>query len=616
MQSKKSMYVYLVVILSVAFNSLVVLGLTEYLSNTKVANVERGSQQQRDIQARQLPTPNPRQKGNSLDKYSVYLLSAIVSGILPCIVLISLNKKLASTPKEEIEDVSTVESSQPDLVVENELATIEEPKNRTLDYDPNILLANLSHELRSPLNAILGFAQIMEQELASDRIDRANIAIVNSSGKRLLSIVNDVVDLAKIEIERFSLEQNHIDFGNWLDNIEQSFNSSDKNWQFSLVRQSDLPQYICLDERRLRQILTNILSYCLQQPSIKVISLEVSANPSLELSTPADSQRLLRAQSGALPSQTTKPALTVGRDSWKHNINFNVETNCTIGDRELATLFDPIVRAQQESKSTSNSSLSLPISRRLAQLMGGDLSVNRGDSSIIFNLEIQAESTIAQKSKIQSSLRRVVGLESDRVEYRILVVDDSKTNRKIMLDLLEPVGFSVREAVNGKEAVDIWLDWQPHMIWMDLRMPVMNGYEATELIKSRSQSYTPIVALSATTLEEEKQQFEAAGCDDFVGKPFIENVIFDKIAQHLGIRYIYEPDLVQTTLPDNIATIMPAKWLSQLELAALMLDKDALSQLLEQIPLEHLELKQTLQQYIDRFDYDEILSSIGKTKGN
>lgn len=591
-QPKKGISMYLVVILSIAFNSLVVLNLNEYLLNKKVANVERGSEQSEDIKARQLPSSNPRQL-NLLDKYPVYLLSAIVSGIPPCLALILLNKKLASSRKKETEDVSTVEISPPsDTVVEaNNIATREnQTKNQTLGYDPNILLANLSHELRSPLNAILGFAQIMEQELASDRIDRANIAIVNRSGERLLSIVNDLVDLAKIEIKKFTLEQNHIDFGNWLENIEQSFNLANKNWQFSIVRQSDLPQYICLDERRLRQILTNIINYCWQQPSqIKVISL-IIASPSLE-STQADSQ-----------------------NSRQHNLNFEVETDCAIADRELATLFDPIIRARQESESTSGNSLSLPISRRLAQLMGGDLSVNRRDSSIIFDLEIRAESTVDRKSKIQSSLRRVVGLESDRVEYRILIVDDSITNRKIMLDLLEPVGFTVREAVNGKEAVDIWLEWQPHMIWMDLRMPVMNGYEATEVIKSRSQSYTPIVALSATTLEEEKQQFRAAGCDDFVGKPFIENVIFDKIAQHLGIRYVYEPESSQnkSTLTEDLAAIMPSEWLKQLELAALMLDKNALSQLLEQIPLQHLELKQTLQQHLDNFDYDEILSWIKK----
>ena len=596
-QTKKSFFLYLVIILSIAFNSLAVLSLSEYLSATKVGNISQAIEQPEDNEANPLPTSNPPQKRYLLDKYFVYLLSAIVAGIPTCICLVLLAKKLVSsrenTTLESAIDVEDPDSQADVLVAEQKSNSA--TSDRTLGYDPNILLANLSHELRSPLNAILGFAQIMEQESDSNRSAKANIAIVNRSGERLLSIVNDVVDLAKIETEQFALEQNHIDFGNWLDNLEQNLNLANNNWQFSLVRQSDLPQYICLDERRLRQILINIIDYCLQQSSkIKIISLKVTASTPLKL-----------LANGRPDSQ----------NSDKYNLNFEVENaNFETSDRELTTLFDPIVRAQQESKSILGSSLNLPISRRLAQLMGGDLSVTRSGLGIVFNLEIQAQNTVAQRSETQFSSQRVIGLESNQVEYRILIVDDSKTNRKIMLNLLEPVGFILREAVNGKEAVDIWWEWQPHMIWMDLRMPVMNGCEATELIKSYSQtSPTPIIALSATTLEEEKQQSKAAGCDDFVGKPFAENAIFDKIAQHLDIRYRYEPILPNnSTLPDNVAVMMSRQWWRQLESAASILDRDALTKLLQQIPPEHSELKQTLQQYSDSFDFDEILSFIAR----
>ena len=599
-QTKKNISLYLVIILSIAFNSLAVLTLSEYFLGKKVAKIAQVIEpQQRDIGDRLSPTSNARQENNFPSKYFIYLLSAIVAGTPTYIYLVFLVKKLARLKENTTTIDATIvgdADSQPDILASAQKDNSATKENQTLGYNPYVLLANLSHELRSPLNAILGFAQIMEQELASDGVAKANIAIVNRSGERLLSIVNDVVDLAKIETERFILEQNHIDFYSWLDHIEQNFNSANKNWQFSIVKQKDLPQYICLDERRLRQILTNIINYCLEKPSKVDISLRVTASEPLKL------------------------AKTDSQNSCKHNINFEVENaNFSATAEELATVFDPIVRARQESKSTSTSgsSLNLPISRRLAQSMGGDLTISRSGLGIIFNLEIQAKSTIAQKSKIQSSLRRVVGLESDRVEHRILIVDDSKTNRKIMSSLLEPVGFTIREAVNGKEAVDIWFEWQPHMIWMDLRMPVMNGYEATELIKSHSQ-YTPIVALSATTLEEEKLRFKAAGCDDFVSKPFVENVIFDKIAQHLGIRYIYEPiPAVENSFKplENTLEMMPGEWWRQLESAALMLDRDALTQLLQQIPLEHLQLRQTLQQQIDNFDFDEILSFIENAKG-
>ena len=208
---------------------------------------------------------------------------------------------------------------------------------------------------------------------------------------------------------------------------------------------------------------------------------------------------------------------------------------------------------------------------------------------------------------------KVIGLKSRQSEYRILVVDDSKINRLIMSQLLEPVGFQVREAANGKEAVDAWSDWQPHMIWMDLRMPIMNGFEATELIKSSSPKETPIVALSASSLEDERSQLNAVGCDDFVGKPFAENTIFEKIAQYVGVRYVYEP---VKPIPESFRLtaetlkVMPESWLERIEQAAAMLDRTLLTQLLQEIPPEHPELKNALQQQINNFDFDKITNLI------
>jgi CheY-like chemotaxis protein len=166
------------------------------------------------------------------------------------------------------------------------------------------------------------------------------------------------------------------------------------------------------------------------------------------------------------------------------------------------------------------------------------------------------------------------------------------------------------------------LRWQPHMIWMDLRMPVMNGCEATRRIKSYSQTwYTPIVALSASTLEEDKSLFKAAGCDDFVGKPFSEQVIFDKIAQHLGIRYVYESTGSPTTtsnfkLTADTLNVMSNTWLNHLEQAAAVLDRDLLTQLLQEIPPEHDNLKKSLQKQVNDFDFDKIINLVKKSKSN
>ncbi len=581
------------------------------------------------------------QQSNLRRKYLIYLSSTAFLGILTCIWITRLIKSQSNqlTSMNELPDNQQIgfsdlhndevsssllnraypaleghNSPTPETESEENLNLnlplrqddlLIAPINQTVHDEPYELLADMSHELRSPLNAILGFVQIMEQELSITPTSRENIAIINRSGERLLAIINDVVDLAKIETNRLTLERNNVDFYAWLDTIEQNLKlqACDRGGKFSLIREN-LPQYICIDERRLRQILRNLIDYCFKStPTATVI---------------------LRAACDNIPETN---AVTSQQSSSKNlNVYFEVENaNLQVKATELATLFNPAVRVRQEqqSQSATGSSLNLPISRRLAQLMGGDITVSNKSNSgqgIIFNLKIQTQSIVAQKLQVQSNLRRIIRLESDQIEYRILIVDDSKTNRKIMSLLLEPVGFKVKEAVNGKEAVDIWLQWQPHMIWMDLRMPVMNGYEATERIRSYPHLYTPIVALSASTLEEEKLLFKAAGCDDFVGKPFSENVIFDKIAQHLGIRYVYES--ISPLTPSNFKltadtlNVMSERWLNQVEQAAIVLDRDLLIQLLEEIPSEHTDLKNALQKQVNNFDFDKILNLVRKSENS
>ena len=472
-----------------------------------------------------------------------------------------------------------------------------QPNQQPTNYVKSSLVADMSHELRSPLNAILGFAQIMQQEPILVRSQQENLVIIKSSGERLLSIINELVDLSKIEVERLSLEERDFDFYRWLDKLEHSLKfPSRQGLEFSLTKDSNLPRYINLDESRLRQILQNLIEYC-SKPCPSQIKLKVFASL-----TPSD--------------DITFPE--------RYNLSFEVEnSSLSISTEELAGLFNPSVRAKQQWQSSQSSSLSLPISRQLAQLMGGDITVisdcPEKQQGIAFQVIVRARAANSRDLPIESIPRRVISLESEQPDYRILVVDDSKTNRKIMVQLLERVGFQVREAVNGKEAIEVWLDWHPDMIWMDLRMPIMNGYEATEQIKSRSPTLSPpIVALTASTLEEERSHFSASKYDDFVGKPFSENIIFDKIAQHLGVRYTYEtivqPKIERFQFECDSLKIMSLQWLTQAEQAAASLDADLLTTLLQQIPSEHSGLKQALQKQVDNFDFEQIINSIEQSK--
>ena len=532
-------------------------------------------------------------------QYLSYLLPTTILGIVACIWLErSLNSARATKPNRDLvsnndrEGNSEIAASIALSQLHRELKSKEQLNN----YVKSSLVADMSHDLRSPLNAILGFAQIMQQESTIERSQRENLAIINSSGERLLLIINELVDLSKIEVGRFSLEHHNFDFHRWLNNLEQILNQNCEQLKFLLIKEPNVPQYIRLDESRLRQILNNLIEYCWRSSESKSqIKLKISATSTL---------------------------LDLVTSPYYYNLCFEIEnSSLLISDEELAGLFNPSVRARQQWQSFIGSSLSLPISHKLAQLMGGDISVIRPEGSgTVFRLNIRAQSAIESDLPFEPpTLRKVISLESEQPDYRILVVDDSKTNRKIMVHLLEKVGFQVSEAVNGREAVEVWLRWQPHMIWMDLKMPVMNGYEATERIKSGSSIQSPkIVALTASTLEEERSLFSASKYDDFVGKPFSENIIFDKIAQHLGVRYIYDttqPEKAQFQSTADIE-VMPPQWLAQAEQAAASLDADLLNTLLEQIPTEHSDLKQVLQKQVDNFDFEKIMNSIEQSQTN
>lgn len=534
----------------------------------------------------------PIQYLNFLLYLSFSLLTTLV-GLLAYLWLrnrIENNSDTTDRAQNQIARIQSASSQSPSNKASNAIA----PEiTDTSNYIHSSLIAAMSHELRSPLNAILGFGQIMQHSV-TEQSHQENLAIINRSGNRLLLTIDELIDLSKIETNRLVLEQRSFDLYFWLDSIDQSLQdrAGEQNITLSLTRGANLPQYIALDELRLRQVLRNLLDYA--------------------MGCSQDSEVGLRVFATYLPSPTVPQQI---------ELNFEVASpDLAIASLEPADLFNPLVQVRQEWHSSQGSSLSLAIARQLARLMGGDITVSKSKTKAqaIFQLNVVAEIATDRELEIQAAPREITGLESDQPEYRILVVDDSKMNRQIMVQLLERVGFKVQEAVNGREAVEVWLSWQPHMIWMDLRMPIMNGYEATSQIRAYSPTRRPaIVALSASTSEEERSLFRESGCDDFVGKPFTENTIFEKIAQHLGVRYVYQtqnPPAKKFRLTASSLKVMSDSWLQQVEQAAGTLDNELLSELLKQIPPEHSGLNSALQQQIDDFDFDRVINLIEQSK--
>lgn len=376
-------------------------------------------------------------------------------------------------------------------------------------------LASMSHELRTPLNAIIGFAQVLQRDRSLLDPQKQGIEIISRSGEHLLDLINDILEMSKIEAGRTTLNPSHFDLFRLLDNLEQMLRlkADSKGIQLIFERDVSVPRYIHTDARKLRQVLINLLGNALKFTETGGVTLRVkqthfSAHP--------------------LPHS---------------HLRFEVEdTGAGIDPSEIHELFAAFGQTETGRKSQQGTGLGLPISQKFVQLMGGEIEVHSqvGRGSL-FSFAIAVELAHAQDILREPPRRKVLGLAPHQTRYRILVVDDRLESRLLLVQLLAKVGFEVREADNGKAAIKIWQEWQPHLIWMDMQMPEMDGYEATHQIKATPQGQaTLIIALTASAFEEDRHIVLSAGCDDFMRKPFREASLWQKLEQHLGVTFIYE----------------------------------------------------------------------------
>jgi signal transduction histidine kinase/DNA-binding response OmpR family regulator len=473
----------------------------------------------------------------------------------------------------------------------------------------SVFLANMSHELRTPLNAILGFTQIMERDPSVTLAQRENLGIISKSGEHLLSLINDVLDMSKIEAGRLVLDENDFDLDRLLNLIEEMFHLKAKSKEVDLLveRAPDVPQYIKTDEKKLRQVLINLLGNAIKFTERGHVALRVSS----VISKNKGQRTKDKGEADAAPGTCVQG--NVGQMT----LQFEVEdTGKGIAPEEMEKLFQPFGQTESGRKFPQGTGLGLAISRQFVQLMGGEIGVRsqigRGTK---FTFTIQVK--LGQTAELSDSPMRqqVIGIKPGQPEYRILVADDRPINRQLMLKLLEPIGFSVKEAENGRDAIAIWESWQPHLIWMDMQMPVMDGYEATQRIKSHPKGRaTTVMALTASVFEDERALVLSAGCDDFVRKPFAAEVIFEKMAQYLGVSYVYKQSEVEEgsnssfILDPSSLQIMPTEWINQLQQASARLDERQLAELIAQIPPESAPLAQALQNKVDNFDFDQIMN--------
>jgi CheY-like chemotaxis protein len=328
---------------------------------------------------------------------------------------------------------------------------------------------------------------------------------------------------------------------------------------------------------------------------------------------------------------TTHGEITLRVKGSGRTLFFEIEdTGAGIAPDELDRVFDVFVQSASGQKSKQGSGLGIPISQKFVRMMGGGLSVkSEVGKGTIFQFDVQVAMADNADVATPKSKRRVVGLEPDQEQYRLLVVEDNDANRELLVTLLKAVGFDVREAVDGQEAVNVWQEWQPHLIWMDIRMPVLNGYEATEIInaairKQPSIIQTKIVALTASAFEEDKIKAIENGCNDFVRKPFREADIFDAMLKHLDVRFVYEGDEPHRKSPSikpfsvvdlrSIMTTLPVELLAELEEAANLCDADKVDRIIEDVRVKNSHLGEALTRLSTNFAYDEISTLASKVK--
>ena len=483
-------------------------------------------------------------------------------------------------------------------------------------------LANMSHELRSPLNAILGFSQLMlrSQTLSPEHVE--NVGIITRSGEHLLTLINQVLDLSKIEAGRTTLNEKNFDLYRLLDDLDDMFQlkAQEKGLQLIFDLASDVPRYICTDEVKLRQVLINLLNNALKFTAQGGVSVRVTQGLRVEgfdeLKVEGSNQSTNLQLVHLQPSNLQLVTLT-----------FEVEdTGAGIAPNELDSLFEAFVQTTTGKESQEGTGLGLPISRSFVHLMGGEIRVeSEVGKGTTFEFDISVGVVDASAIKNQQPTRRVIALEPNQPRYRILIVDDKQDNRQVLIKLLNPLGFELKQASNGQEAVEIWDKWEPHLIWMDMRMPVLDGYEATKQIKLATKGQaTAIIALTASVLEEERAVILSAGCDDFLRKPFREDDIFSLMNKHIGVRYVYEEpttctspvsvgDIQDVANPEALA-VVPTELLENLEHAASFAYMTEIDDYIEQIRPYNPHLADALAALALNFEYDKIVSLIQNAK--
>jgi PAS domain S-box-containing protein len=452
----------------------------------------------------------------------------------------------------------------------------------------SLFLANMSHELRSPLNTILGFARLVLQRGGLRDEARRDLEIIVRSGEHLLTLINQVLALSQIEAGRATLNETRFDLHELLHDLREMFarRAEEHGLEF-MVDSAQVPHFIVSDQVKLRQILINLLSNAVKFTRTGRVGLAARARP-----------------------QHVAPA---GVPVWR--LCFAVsDTGPGIARDEVKQLFGPFVQAEAGRQAGEGSGLGLAISRSFVRLMGGELEIESlpGNGTTVW-FDVPVREAGEQAAAPARGTRHALALAPGEPRWRILVVDDLAEARELLVRLLRPLGFEVRQAANGLEAVALADRWQPDLVWMDLAMPGLDGLEAVRRIQAQALSPPVIIALTAHAFMEEWPTVLAAGCDDVLHKPFQEDSLLSLLEKHLGAQFIYEE--VATEIPPprlDVAALaaLPAETREELARAVDRLDTSAVDRWIQTIRPFNPRVAESVADLAEDFQYERILSYI------
>lgn len=458
-------------------------------------------------------------------------------------------------------------------------------KSEQANLAKGVFLANMSHELRTPLNAILAYAQLMQRDEVVFERQPESVLAIKQSGEHLLALINEVLELSRIEQLGISLSESMYDVYEEYETLRRMFSARlhEKSLTLAVEIEPDVPPQLRVDGRKLRQILINLIGNAIKFTHEGGIVLRMSVKD-----------------------------FAIDRPFQLH---IEVEdSGVGIPAEEMDGLFMPFVQTSSGQNLQSGTGLGLSICYHYVDLMGGELTaVSTPNISTIFKFDVLVTAVDTPSPPPAVAEYKIIGLAANQPEIRLLIAEDNDASRAALIDLLEDIGFAIHGVANGEEAVAEWARWRPHLIWMDTRMPIMMGREAVKKIRSQAGGENVvIIALTADALLD-IEGLKTDGYDDYLFKPFQLDDLLQKIGQYLPVTYTYATAIMPTTAPEREITAvdlqkMAAEWISALHNAAMQGRAEHVLSLIDEIDETDIEMKQQLSCLVETFQFDAIVA--------